>query len=140
MGVDTKALLKGKIELFQLANDVVELYGADRNDISIQFTFHVNFYKINFYHKDRPVFGRDIAAMKEWNQNNFRSMSVFYNLSDDYKDVTTEECTYLSLGTWGESVEIMETLLKKYGGYIIRNDCVDEWEEFTTIRTISPSP
>jgi hypothetical protein len=130
MGVDTKALLKGKIELIQLTNDLVELYGADRNDISIQFTFHVDYYKINFYHKDRPVFGRNIDAAKEWNQNNFRSMSVNYNLPGDYDDVTAEECTYLSLGAWGESVEIMEVLLKKYGGFIMRNDCTDDWEEF----------
>ena len=132
MGVDTKALLKGKIELVQLANDLAELYGTERRSISIHFTFDANFYKINFYHKDRPVFGYDIAAMKKWNQENFRSMCVFYNLSDDYKDVTAEECTYLSLSTWGESVEIMEALLKKYGGYIIRNDCTDDWEEFVS--------
>lgn len=129
MGVSTKALLKGKIELIQLANDLVELYGTDRRDIAIQFTFEDNFYKINFYHKNRPIFGRDIDAMKKWNQDNFRSMSVFYNLSDDYEDVTTEECTYLSLGMFGDSVEIMESLLKKYGGYITRNDSTDEWEE-----------
>ena len=129
MGVSTKALLKGKIELIQLANDLVELYGTDRRDIAIQFTFEDNFYKINFYHKNRPIFGRDIDAMKKWNQDNFRSMCVFYNLSDDYEDVTTEECTYLSLGMFGDSVEIMESLLKKYGGYITRNDSTDEWEE-----------
>lgn len=132
MGVDTKALLKGKIELIQLANDLVELYGTDRRDIAIQFTFEDNFYKINFYHKNRPLFGRDIDAMKKWNQDNFRSMSVFYNISDDYEDVTTEECTYLSLGMFGDSVEIMESLLKKYGGYIVRNDSTDEWEEFVS--------
>jgi hypothetical protein len=131
MGVDTKALLKGKIELNQLANDLVELYGTDRSDIAIHFTFEANFYKINFYHKNRPIFGRDIDAMKKWNQYNFRSMCVFYNLSEDYKDVTTEECTYISLGMFGDSVEIMESLLKKYGGYIIRCDSTDEWEEFT---------
>lgn len=132
MGVSTKALLKGKIELIQLANDLVELYGTDRRDIAIQFTFEDNFYKINFYHKNRPIFGRDIDAMKKWNQDNFRSMCVFYNLSDDYEDVTTEECTYLSLGMFGDSVEIMESLLKKYGGYITRNDSTDEWEEFVS--------
>jgi hypothetical protein len=139
MGVDTKALLKGKIELIQLANDLVELYGTERQDISIHFTFDANFYKINFYHKNRPLFGRDsdawaaMTAMKKWNQDNFRSMSVFYNLSDDLVEgVTTEECTYLSLGAWGESVEIMETLLKKYGGYIVRNDSTDDWEEFVS--------
>lgn len=129
MGVDTKALLKGKIELIQLANDLTELYGTLRSDISIHFTFCPNFYRLNFYHKNRPVFGRDIGALKEWEQRNFRSMCVFYNLSEDYKDVTTEECTYLSLGMFGDSVEIMESLLKKYGGYIIRCDSTDEWEE-----------
>jgi hypothetical protein len=133
MGVDTKALLKGKIELIQLANDLVELYGTERRDIAIQFTFEDNFYKINFHHKNRPLFGRYIDAMKKWNQDNFRSMSVFYNLSDDLVEgVTTEECTYLSLGAWGESVEIMETLLKKYGGYIVRNDSTNDWEEFVS--------
>jgi hypothetical protein len=130
MGIDTKALLRGRVEVMQIANDLIELYGTEGDKVSINFTFDAGFFKISFYHKDRPKFGTNFEEARAWNGKNIRSMCVFYNCKSDYASVTTDECTMLSLGCWGESVEIMESLLCKYGGWIMRNDCTDEWEVF----------
>lgn len=131
MGADTKALLKVVIDPVQIANDLIELYGTDRDDVNIRFTCFDDYYKIEFYHRNRPsylAYSRD--EVKSWLGNNTRQMSVHYGCTSDYRDITTDDCTYLSLGCWGESVEIMECLLRKYGGWIIRNDSTDDWEEF----------
>jgi len=131
MGIDTKALLKVVIDPVQIANDLIELYGTDRTDINIRFTMFDDYYGIGFYHRNRPshmAYTRD--EVKLWCSNNQRDMSVHYGCKSDYEDITTDDCTYLSLGCWGESVEIMECLLRKYGGWIIRNDSTDDWEEF----------
>lgn len=138
MGVDTKALLKGKIDLVQLANDLVELYGTDRYEVTIRFTFMDDYYRIRFYQRGRPVrtLGRIIQQesedLKLWFSENKRDMSVHYGCKGDYAKITTDDCTYISLGCWGESVEIMECLLRKYGGWIMRNDSTDDWEEFAS--------
>jgi hypothetical protein len=33
------------------------------------------------------------------------------------------EKTHLSLGNWGSSVEILESIVKKFGGWLDENDC-----------------
>lgn len=133
MGVDTKALLRGKIDVVQIANDLVELYGTNRPDIAIQFTYSSEMYMITFYQKNMPNFGIDFDARATWRTINGRSMCVFYDCKGDYANVTDEDCTYLTLGCWGESVEIMEILLRKYGGWIMRNDSTDDWEKFDAL-------
>jgi hypothetical protein len=130
MGIVTKALLRERVELLQIAKDLVDLYGTEHRYMSIDFTFDEDFFKINFYHKDRPQFGTHFDEARTWQKSNARSMSVFYNCKGDYDRLTTEDSTYLSLGCWGDSVEIMEALLKKYGGWIVRNDSTDDWEAF----------
>lgn len=126
MSVDTKAVLRGgNIDVIQLANDLIALYGTDRNSVEVQFTFEPNFYKIIFSQRNKP----DDISWAKWKEKNTRSMCVFYNIKEDYEDLTSEECTLLTLGAWGESVEIMESLLKKYTGWLCRNDCEeDNWE------------
>lgn len=131
MGVDTKALLNGKIDVMTLAHDIVELYGAKHDEMVIRFKFDRDFYQIKFYQKNQPVFNRlDIDAVKTWRNHNHRMLNVFYDNKCDYAELTDADCTYLSLGCWGDSVEIMECLLKKHGGWIMRNDSTDEWELF----------
>ena len=134
MGVDTKALLNANVDVIQLANDIVELYGADRDFVSVRLTFLKDYFQIVFYHKNMPKHkdGFAITDRQDWREKNTRQMNVHYGCKGDYADITTDDCTLLSLGCWGESVEIMETLLKKYGGWIIRNDSTDDWEVFKT--------
>ena len=132
MGVDTKALLNANVDVIQLANDIVELYGADRDFVSVRLTFLKDYFQIVFYHKNMPKRkdGKTFNDLETWRGNNHRQMNVHYGCKGDYADVTTDDCTLLSLGCWGESVEIMETLLRKYGGWIIRNDSIGDWEIF----------
>ncbi len=132
MSVDTKALLNGQIDLITLANDLVTEYGTDRHDVEIKFTFMDDYFKINFTHK-HPANWSTMTYFERssWmDKNNPRSMGYHLGCKSDYKHVTTNTMTDLTLGCWGESVEIMESLLKKYGGYIMRSDSTDEWEAF----------
>jgi hypothetical protein len=131
MGINTKALLNGKIDVMQLAADLISEYGTDRTSVKIGLTFLDDFFHIFFDHV-RPSVYREMPYTEkmEWSRNNSRMMSVFYRCECDYADVTTEPMTYLSLGASGDAVAIMESLLKKYGGYIMRNDCSDDWEKY----------
>lgn len=133
MSVDTKALLKGDIDIMTVAKDIIECYQTDRFTVSVHFTTQDDFYQINFKQK-YPTDWREMssAEKREWYANNNRTMCVFYGCESDYrKDVSYEGLmTYLSLGCWGDSVEIVEALLKRHGGYIMRNDMTDDWTEF----------
>lgn len=131
MGVNTKALLIGKLDVVNLAKDLITEYGTDRHSVQVHFTHSDDYLQIVFDQK-KPNTYREMSytARQEWHRNNKRLMSVFYDCKSDYSEVTTDDVTYISLGTSGDAVEIMEALLKKYGGYIIRCDATDDWEKF----------
>ena len=132
MGVNTKALLNGKIDVMRLAKDLITEYGTDRNSVEVTFTHDDDFFQILFDHKQPEDFkSMGYTDRVEWMRNNHRMMSVFYGCQCDYEDVTTDTMTLVSLGASGDAVEIMESLLKKYGGYIVRCDATDDWEKFS---------
>ena len=58
----------------------------------------------------------------------------FYENLDYYKDRGLEDMvkahtTYLSLGCWGKSIEIMKAIVEHFGGWLDENDC-DESEYY----------
>lgn len=139
MGVVTKALIKGYVNSIQLVHDIAENYRKDDDlgEFKLTFTHDKNFIWINFYQKF-PENWKEMTFIEksDWRKSNQkRSMAVFMNgsASSDYEKITTEPFTYLSLGYWGDSVEIMESLLKKYGGWIMRDDSIYDWEIFENI-------
>lgn len=132
MGISTKAILNGKIDIMTIAKDLITEYGTDRNSVKVTFTHEDDFFQIIFDHKKPTLFCEmSYADRIAWTKNNHRVMCVFYACKSDYEDVTTDDMTYVSLGASGDAVEIMEALLKKYGGYIIRSDDINDWEKFT---------
>ena len=51
---------------------------------------------------------------------------------DTHKDdipFVSEKYLWCSLGMWGSSVEIMTKIVKSFGGFIIPNDCEDEYNK-----------
>lgn len=52
-----------------------------------------------------------------------RSISVHFN--GNYKDIYGIDGVWISLGKWGNSVEIVKYLCETFGGYIDEDDCDD---------------
>lgn len=70
----------------------------------------------------------------------YNSYNSYENI-DYYKDYGLEnmvksETTFISLGKWDSSVEIIKELVSYFGGYIDHDDCDDE--EYYYIPSIQP--
>lgn len=126
MSVDCQGLLLGKISTEDIANVIKQNLGCGvtinkSDEESVMYcsedkTNYIISNYINFTYKDEE-----------------RSLHVFYDSIQhdikNYKDYvdTTKEYTQISLGHWGSDKEIMEEIIKEFGGYIDYNDCDDEY-------------
>ncbi len=120
MGVDTKAIIRKDVTLVELVNYLKAQY----EDVTVYTTGSDTFFQIGF------VDGEDE-----------RLMSCHFNAcaKNDY-DI---EGILLSLSLWRNSIEIMKGICEYFGGYIIENDCNDEWyiinlEKFESAKEITP--
>lgn len=103
MGVVTKGIVIGRQDVSAVAAIVRQLIGGGQIDIR-HFQGVEGFYRLGFEHKgDR------------------RSMAVFLD-SIDHRDVFDGERTYVDLGASGASVEIIEHVLKHFGGWLLERD------------------
>ena len=119
MTVNYKGLINGNIDPVNLAKLIKRVYGGD--DFQIHFTSDrtPGFYQISFKENYTP----EQMAMKPWERAKVatrRSMSVFIDgeCASDYRNVTTDPMTYVSLGHSGECREIIDSLVKSQGGYV----------------------
>lgn len=117
MGVNYQGLLKGHLTAMQVAEAVQSTYGG--NNFSIHFTHNAD-YKIVMFDENL-----DAAALakKPWDRKgaiNTRRMNVFLNsyVACDYADVTKDPMTLVDLGNSGACKEIIDGLVKMFGGYI----------------------
>lgn len=70
--------------------------------------------------------GNENRAMFYLYQNvNFYENLEYYNRYN-LEDMVKSETTYLNLGLYGNSVEIMKGIAKEFGGWLDENDCDDE--------------
>jgi len=139
MGVDTKGLLKGKIEHEEVLNFIrqkfdenaksfVELkdYGTDskrdwikeRYDSTGKWLTWAGFISFNDGTEDRNIF---YCYM---NNNSYENLEYYkdYGLEDMVKSQTR----YLSMSCFGNSKEIMKAIVSQFGGWIDEDDCDDE--------------
>jgi len=101
MGVSTKAIIRKGTTLKEISDVLSEKY----KEVQIISTHSVEYFIITFLDGDKR-----------------RGLNVFtYNTEDEDIDGVR-----LSLGMWGDSVEIMKYILNVFGGYIDENDCDDE--------------
>ena len=102
MGVDTKAIIRKDVSLKELIGVLSKKYGK----VEVHTTHSDDFYQLIF--KD----GEDR-----------RQMAVFFDAAERTYKI---DGVLLSLGHWGNSIEIMKYLLDLFGGYLDENDCDDE--------------
>ncbi len=141
MSVDYKGLLQGNISVIDIAKAIGSLYGGQHfkfrfgNESVLDFGFGLGkgidqgHYVLNF-EQEHP---ENVKAMRPWERSKHaihREMHVFTDgaCASDYKDVTSDPMTYISLGHWGECKEIINALVAHFGGYICDEAGADEWE------------
>lgn len=59
-----------------------------------------------------------------YNNVNFHE-NLFYYLKYNLADMVKSETTYLSMGRWGNSVDIMTDIVQHFGGWVDDDDCDD---------------
>ena len=103
MGVDTKAILRKGVTIEELEKALSEEYLK----VEVRTTSMVDFMYFTF--KD----GEDQ-----------RQLAVSFSNSCERDDNISG--VWISLGKWGNSVEIVRYLCETFGGYLDENDCDDE--------------
>jgi hypothetical protein len=102
MATDTKAIIRKGVSLEQIENALESKYGK----ITIRVTNSPNFFMALF------LDGKEA-----------RTMWISF---DDTKKEHGIDGIWLSIGCFGNSVEIMKYLCETFGGYLDENDCDDE--------------
>lgn len=158
MGVDTKVLLRGNLNIFEIAT-FLESQKIVRPDmeflrrrpsrvvwlnISLTFLPPDEFLKLNFGWMSDEAINNSIVqngfVRREKDDVEHRNLSVFWKLnnSESYNEVTKgEDFTLIHMGMWGSSVQIAELLGRKFGGFIMRNDCSDDWEPIEKVEEVA---
>lgn len=103
MGVDSKAVIRKGTTIKQLT----EFLETEYENVKVRSTNQDYYFNISF--KD---------------EKDGRNLSVFYG--DLGKSDYGLEGVLLSLGLWGNSIEIMKNICNKFGGYLDENDCDDK--------------
>lgn len=106
MGVDTKAVIRKGVTLEELKAHAEKKYG----EVSIDNSFFGDLFHLRF--------------KEEGGENRHRSLAVFLDPKMAERDYGING-VLLSLGCWGESVEIMKHFAEEFGGYIDESDCDD---------------
>ncbi len=124
MGVDTKSILFGKPNATEIAQAITEAFGFEP-EIRMAFSDDPTYFIMNF---------PDTQDNKEP-----RRLNVHLDCAGDYADVYQGDATLCSLGMWGGSIEIMEALAKKFGGFVCDSDSVGEWRPVDRVENTDPS-
>lgn len=103
MGVDTKAIIRKGVTIQEIKDVLEKKY----SEVEVIETSMEDFFYISFKDGDDQ-----------------RQLAISYSGSCERDDGIAG--VWLSLGMWGNSVEIMKYLCKTFGGYIDENDCDSE--------------
>lgn len=139
MGTDCRAYLKGHVTQEEILNFI-------RQRFYINATMDINkvvYGKVDNYDDIQAMYDNSNIVTSEQGFIDFidvngdvRKLFYLYNNHNYYEnkeyykernliDMVTSEKTYLSLGYWGNAVEIMKQLVTEFGGWIDENDCDD---------------
>lgn len=113
MSVDTKGIIKGKVNPKEIYNIICDLYDEEAiynidNENSRNEECGFICFKDG---KDQ----RQIYVSTDTNEKWKEKYLLDSGIDKDY--------VYLSLGMWNNSVEIISNIVKNFGGYIDENDC-----------------
>lgn len=122
MGVDTKGLLLGKVEKENVLNFIKHKFD---NAAKLE-----HYSKSNYKVEGKEVTTEYCNIIFKYNEEN-RNLSWYFNTSQ-YDIKHSEEVdqnniyTQISLGCWGDSINIMRTIVTEYSGYIDECDSDDK--------------
>lgn len=122
MSVGTKGLLKGRIDIEEVANIIKNKFKTEYIRIEKE--------KDNVYNIEgkefRSEYGRIFFNYKGDNRILRWGFSTSQSDIKQHDEVNQENIyTQISLGYWGDSEKIITEIVKEYGGYIDKNDCDD---------------
>lgn len=146
MSVDTHGKIKGFIKPDDIVNFIKNNWDENvKNNVTKRITCPLTEctwkYKVNEHSDDNENwYSLSGHIMFTYNGNkrtlfyDYESINSFENLKYYTKygleDMVNAETTYLSLGCWGDSVDIIKTIVAHFGGgWIDENDC-DEKEYY----------
>lgn len=138
MGCDTILKLKGHIAAEQIVDYIDEHYkffnnGVKENnygslnkynwikekyDDSNEWKITSGFITFNDGDENRAIF------YEYQNVNSYENLE--YHARYNLEDMVKSETTYLNLGFYGNSVEIMKGIAQEFGGWLDENDCDDK--------------
>lgn len=139
MGVNTQGYLKGYIKPEYLLNYIKQKYDANAT-MTIRTHDYGEKSKLDFIKETYDEFdkwlieegrinfidGIDQRSLFYMHDNINSYENLEYHAKNGLEDMVKQEKTSLSLGCWGNSVEIMRDLVSQFGGWIDENDCDDE--------------
>jgi hypothetical protein len=120
--------LFGKPNAAEIAQAITEAFGFEPEiRVGLEFEEVPSYFILSF---------PDTQDKKE-----FRRLNVHLGCEGDYEDVYQGEATLCSLGFWGGSIEIMEALARKFGGFVCDSDSVGEWRPVDRVENaVAPEP
>lgn len=143
MGVDTKGKIKGKISPEEIVKVLKENLGVDAvSDVSshdygklddLDFTF-VKYGNNEHWIIDHGFICFEINGDRRMLFYSYSNINIYEDLTyykkefperTDLKEMVKSETTSISLGLWKYSVEIIETIVSAFGGWVDDNDCDD---------------
>jgi len=113
MGVDTKSILISNPNAAEIAQAITEAYGFEPSiRVGLDYEEVPNYFILSF--PDTQDAGKS------------RQLHVFLK-SPDNADIFDGPATHCSLGMWGGSVDIMDMLASKFGGFVCDCDSIGDW-------------
>lgn len=143
MSVDTHGKIKGFIRHEEILNFIKQKWDKNaRSDIEKRINHPISEckwnIKVNEHSEDnenwytiggfiRFKYNGEDRMMFYMYENINHLENVRYYVNHGLKDMALSETTYLSLGCWGSSVEIIKEIVAHFGGgWIDENDCDDK--------------
>lgn len=142
MGIDTYGKIKGYVSPEQIVHVIKDRFNVETVTSNITTYSYDKFANLDFtsntcidgeYWKEGRI-EFEISGEK-------RNLFYYYSSINDYenlsyyeerfpdrpylKEMVKSESTNIILGYWGSSVEIVETIVSAFGGWIDDNDCDD---------------
>lgn len=139
MGVDTLGKLKGNIEPEKILNFIKFKY--DKNATSdVKTQKYKPFRELSFVKErygDSTYWECTSGTIHFKDGEDTRTLFYSYNNMNSYENIefyaqngleemVKSETTCISLGCWGNSVDIIKSIVTEFGGWIDENDCDDK--------------
>lgn len=121
MGVDTKGILISNPNAAEIAQAITEAYGHEP-DI-----------RIGLPGDEVPTYF--ILSFPDTQKTQDKRQLHVFTKCPDNPEVFDGPATHCSFGMWGGSVEIMDMLARKFGGFVCDCDSVGDWRPVDRVET-----